>query len=208
MVCILIQASKALTRFHAFLSCVHDSVWLLLRRITSRCRRIRSIKPPLIDIDPCFGFCFAVVAADAPGTCPARTFGKHQTQDRLFVATNPNLSEGSGGAGERRNPATMAAAMGEVVGDDSMVVGKGIMIKGDVDNCAVRMEVVLLLCFPRPVRTLRSQRAIRSKRIRPRNNRKSKGRRRHRKIQFFALEMNQVETTIQSIGKKAKEREN
>ncbi|CAN0014836.1 unnamed protein product [Scytosiphon promiscuus] len=58
------------------------------------------------------------------------------TQDRLFVATNPNLSEGSSGASERRNPASSAAAMGEVVGDDSMVVGKGIMIKGDVDNCA------------------------------------------------------------------------
>lgn len=39
------------------------------------------------------------------------------------------------------------AATGEVVGDDSMVVGKGIMIKGDVDNCAVRkgQELVLVL---------------------------------------------------------------
>lgn len=28
----------------------------------------------------------------------------------------------------------------EVVGDDSMVVGKGIMIKGDVDDCAVSLK--------------------------------------------------------------------
>lgn len=50
----------------------------------------------------------------------------------MFVATNSNdksdKSAASSGA---------AMAMGEVVGDDSMVVGKGIMIKGDVDNCAV-----------------------------------------------------------------------
>ncbi|CAM9877939.1 unnamed protein product [Pylaiella littoralis] len=49
-----------------------------------------------------------------------------QTQDRLFVATNAN----------EKSAAASAAAAGEVVGDDSMVVGKGIMIKGDVDNCA------------------------------------------------------------------------
>lgn len=62
-----------------------------------------------------------------------------QTQDRLFVATNPNEVVGGTGAGsaERKSSAASAAAMGEVVGDDSMVVGKGIMIKGDVDNCAV-----------------------------------------------------------------------
>ncbi|CAM9348424.1 unnamed protein product [Ectocarpus sp. 8 AP-2014] len=61
-----------------------------------------------------------------------------QTQDRLFVATNPNEVGGGTGAGsaERKSSAASAAAMGEVVGDDSMVVGKGIMIKGDVDNCA------------------------------------------------------------------------
>ncbi|CAB1096762.1 unnamed protein product [Ectocarpus sp. CCAP 1310/34] len=61
-----------------------------------------------------------------------------QTQDRLFVATNPNEVGGGPGAGsaERKSSAASAAAMGEVVGDDSMVVGKGIMIKGDVDNCA------------------------------------------------------------------------
>ncbi|CAM9515920.1 unnamed protein product [Ascophyllum nodosum] len=48
-----------------------------------------------------------------------------QTQDKMiFVATNHGMSASSG---------TPAA---EVVGDDSMVVGKGIMIKGDVDNCA------------------------------------------------------------------------
>eukprot|EP00903_Cladosiphon_okamuranus_P021426 g19695.t1 len=62
-----------------------------------------------------------------------------QTQDRLFVATNANEGVGSGGgamATGRKISASSAAAMEEVVGDDSMVVGKGIMIKGDVDNCA------------------------------------------------------------------------
>lgn len=71
-----------------------------------------------------------------------------QTQDRLFVATNPNEGGGGTGAGsaERKSSAASAAAMGEVVGDDSMVVGKGIMIKGDVDNCAVRF----LHCYVLP----------------------------------------------------------
>lgn len=41
---------------------------------------------------------------------------------------------------DRKGSASSAAAMGEVVGDDSMVVGKGIMIKGDVDDCAVSQE--------------------------------------------------------------------
>lgn len=68
-----------------------------------------------------------------PSTSP------HQTQDRLFVATNPNEG-GASGANDRRSSSSSAAAVGEVVGDDSMVVGKGIMIKGDVDNCAVREE--------------------------------------------------------------------
>lgn len=53
------------------------------------------------------------------------------------MATNANEG-GGGGAMDRKSSASSAAAMGEVVGDDSMVVGKGIMIKGDVDNCAVR----------------------------------------------------------------------
>lgn len=55
------------------------------------------------------------------------------------MATNSNEGGGGGGvAMDRKSLASSAAAMGEVVGDDSMVVGKGIMIKGDVDNCAVR----------------------------------------------------------------------
>lgn len=49
------------------------------------------------------------------------------------------------GANDRRNSASSATAVGEVVGDDSMVVGKGIMIKGDVDNCAVSERRTVLL---------------------------------------------------------------
>lgn len=61
-----------------------------------------------------------------------------QTQDKLFVATSANESGGVGTDRKSSLAASTAAAIGEVVGDDSMVVGKGIMIKGDVDNCAVR----------------------------------------------------------------------
>lgn len=45
-------------------------------------------------------------------------------------------NDGVAGGSERRSLGSSTAAAGEVVGNDSMVVGKGIMIKGDVDNCA------------------------------------------------------------------------
>lgn len=47
-------------------------------------------------------------------------------------------NDGVAGGSERRGLGSSTAAAGEVVGNDSMVVGRGIMIKGDVDNCAVR----------------------------------------------------------------------
>lgn len=57
-----------------------------------------------------------------------------QTQDRLWVAT-----DGGAGAPDRRLMGS-ASIVTEAVGDDSMVVGKGIMIKGDVEDCAVRID--------------------------------------------------------------------
>lgn len=54
---------------------------------------------------------------------------REQTQDRLWTAT-----EGVAGVPDK---ALSGGAASEVVGDDSMVVGKGIMIKGDVEDCAV-----------------------------------------------------------------------
>lgn len=51
----------------------------------------------------------------------------------MFVTT----SEGMAADSERRMSGSVAVPPEEVVGDDSMVVGKGIMIKGDVDDCAV-----------------------------------------------------------------------
>lgn len=56
-----------------------------------------------------------------------------QSQDKMAVVGNDGVTSGS----ERRGLGSSTAAAGEVVGNDSMVVGKGIMIKGDVDNCAV-----------------------------------------------------------------------
>lgn len=56
-----------------------------------------------------------------------------QSQDKMTVVGNDGMAGGS----ERRSLGSSTAAAGEVVGNDSMVVGKGIMIKGDVDNCAV-----------------------------------------------------------------------
>lgn len=58
-----------------------------------------------------------------------------QSQDKM---TNDGVAnDGVASGSDRRGPGSSTAAAGEVVGNDSMVVGKGIMIKGDVDNCAV-----------------------------------------------------------------------
>eukprot|EP00904_Undaria_pinnatifida_P002759 jgi/Undpi1/12484/HiC_scaffold_5.g02155.m1 len=55
-----------------------------------------------------------------------------QSQDKMAVVGYDGVAGGS----ERRGLGSSTAAAGEVVGNDSMVVGRGIMIKGDVDNCA------------------------------------------------------------------------